>query len=89
MDYPDEGASFVADVLLDTLSYAAHIAPQVSDDIYSIDGAMKVGYNWKKGPFEMMDSIGVSSMVERLEATGRTVPDMLSKAANVGSFYSI
>ena len=49
MDYPDEGAAFVSDVLLDTLSYAAHIAPQVSDDIYSIDGAMKVGYNWKKG----------------------------------------
>ena len=89
MDYPDEGAAFVTDVLLDTLSYAAHIAPQVSDDIYSIDGAMKVGYNWKKGPFEMMDSIGVSSMVERLEATGRNVPDMLVKAVESGSFYAI
>ena len=89
MDYPDEGAAFVTDVLLDTLSYAAHIAPQVSDDIYSIDGAMKVGYNWKKGPFEMMDSIGVSSMVERLEATGRNVPDMLVKAVENGSFYAI
>ena len=61
----------------------------MSDDIYSIDGAMKVGYNWKKGPFEMMDSIGVSSMAERLEATGRNVPEMLVKAVERGSFYAI
>ena len=89
MDYPDEGAAFVTDVLLDTLSYAAHIAPQVCDDIYSIDGAMKVGYNWKKGPFEMMDSIGVSDMVRRLKEAGREVPDLLTKAAEKGSFYSV
>ena len=89
MDYPDEGAAFVTDVLLDTLSYAAHIAPQVCDDIYSIDGAMKVGYNWKKGPFEMMDSIGVSDMVRRLKEAGREVPNLLAKAAEKGSFYSV
>ena len=88
MDYPDEGAAFVTDVLLDTLSYAAHIAPQVCDEIYSIDGAMKVGYNWKKGPFEMMDSIGISDMVRRLKEAGREVPDLLAKAAEKGSFYS-
>ena len=89
MDYPDEGAAFVTDVLLDTLSYAAHIAPQVCDDIYSIDGAMKVGYNWKKGPFEMMDSIGISDMVTRLKEAGKEVPDLLAKAAEKGSFYSV
>ena len=89
MDYPDEGAAFVTDVLLDTLSYAAHIAPQVCDDIYSIDGAMKVGYNWKKGPFEMMDSIGISDIVTRLKEAGREVPDLLAKAAEKGSFYSV
>tara|TARA_Y100000739_G_scaffold138341_1_gene119186 strand:+ start:4055 stop:6391 length:2337 start_codon:yes stop_codon:yes gene_type:complete len=89
MDYPDEGAAFVTDVLLDTLSYAAHIAPQVCDEIYSIDGAMKVGYNWKKGPFEMMDSIGISDMVRRLKEAGREVPDLLAKAAEKGSFYSV
>tara|TARA_B100000214_G_scaffold112604_1_gene79567 strand:+ start:36063 stop:38420 length:2358 start_codon:yes stop_codon:yes gene_type:complete len=89
MDCDDQGARFVSDVLLDSLSYAAHIVPEVSEDIYSIDGAMKVGYNWKRGPFEMMDSIGVSSMVERLLATGREVPQFLSLAAEKGSFYGI
>lgn len=89
MDCDDDGARLVTDVLLDSLSYAAYIVPDVSDDIYSIDGAMKVGYNWKRGPFEMMDSIGPSSMVERLQASGREVPSFLSLAAEKGSFYSI
>ena len=43
IDHPDRGAKFVAEVLLDTLSYAAHLVPDVSDDIYSIDTAMKIG----------------------------------------------
>ena len=89
MDCDDDGARFVTDVLLDALAYAAFIVPDVSDDIYSIDRAMKVGYNWKKGPFEMMDSIGVPSMVKRLEETGREVPKFLSQAQQKGSFYSI
>ncbi|MBK11889.1 MAG: 3-hydroxyacyl-CoA dehydrogenase [Euryarchaeota archaeon] len=89
MDCDDDGARFVTDVLLDTLAYAAFIVPDVSDDIYSIDGAMKVGYNWKRGPFEMMDSIGVPSMVRRLQETGREVPKFLSQAQEKGSFYSI
>lgn len=89
MDCDDEGARFVTDVLLDSLSYAAYIVPEVSEDIHSIDGAMKVGYNWKKGPFEMMDSIGVKSMVKRLEESGRDVPSFLSLAAERGSFYGI
>ena len=89
MDCDDDGARFVTDVLLDALAYAAFIVTDVSDDIYSIDGAMKVGYNWKKGPFEMMDSIGVPSMVKRLKETGREVPKFLSQAQQKGSFYSI
>ena len=50
---------------------------------------MKVGYNWKAGPFEMMDSIGVESMVQRLESSGREVPRFLSLAAERGSFYGM
>ncbi len=89
MDYPDEGAAFVSDILLDTLSYAAHLVPDVTDNIYSIDTAMKAGFNWKSGPFQMMDSIGSVSMVERLEESGRSVPGFLRTAADNGGFYSI
>ncbi|DAC67179.1 TPA: 3-hydroxyacyl-CoA dehydrogenase, partial [Candidatus Thalassarchaeaceae archaeon] len=89
MDCNDKGAEFVTDVLLDSLSYAAYIVPEVSDDIYAIDGAMKVGYNWKNGPFEMMDAIGAESMVKRLQDSNRLVPPFLALAAEKGSFYNI
>ncbi len=89
IDYPDEGAAFVSEILLDTLSYAAHLVPDVTGDIYSIDTAMKAGFNWKSGPFQMMDSIGPASMVERLEESGRSVPGFLRTAADNGGFYSI
>ncbi|MDE0953727.1 MAG: 3-hydroxyacyl-CoA dehydrogenase/enoyl-CoA hydratase family protein [Candidatus Poseidoniales archaeon] len=87
MDCDDKGAQLVTDVLLDSLSYAAYIVPEVSEDIYAIDGAMKVGYNWKKGPFEMMDAIGPKSMIKRLQESNREVPPFLSLAAEKGSFY--
>ncbi len=89
MGYPDEGAAFVSDILLDSLAYAAYLVPDVTDDVHSIDSAMKAGFNWKRGPFEMMDSIGAASMVERLEASGRSVPNFLRIAADNGGFYSI
>lgn len=89
MDCNDKGAEFVTDVLLDSLSYAAYMVPEVSDDIYAIDGAMKVGYNWKNGPFEMMDAIGAKSMVKRLQDSNRLVPPFLALAAEKGSFYNI
>ncbi len=89
MGYPDEGAAFVSDILLDSLAYAAYLVPDVTDDVHSIDSAMKAGFNWKRGPFEMMDSIGAASMVERLEASGRSVPNFLRTAADNGGFYSI
>ena len=89
MDCDDKGAEFVTDVLLDSLSYAAYIVPEVSEDIYAIDGAMKVGYNWKKGPFEMMDSIGPKSMVNRLNDSNKSVPPFLALAAEKGMFYGI
>ena len=89
MDCDDKGAEFVTDVLLDSLSYAAYIVPEVSEDIYAIDGAMKVGYNWKKGPFEMMDAIGPKSMVNRLKDSNKSVPPFLALAAEKGMFYGI
>ena len=89
MNCDDKGAEFVTDVLLDSLSYAAYIVPEVSDDIFAIDGAMKVGYNWKKGPFEMMDEIGPKYIVERLEESNKSIPPFLSLASEKGTFYGI
>lgn len=89
MTHPDEGAVFVKEILLDTFAYAASLVPDVSEDIGAIDGAMKVGYNWKKGPFEMMDSIGLDWLVEQMETVGIEIPGYLTLAAEKGSFYGL
>ena len=89
MIHPDEGAAFVKEILLDTFAYASSLVPTVSEDIGAIDGAMKVGYNWKKGPFEMMDSIGLEWLVEQMTLAEIEIPPFLALAAKNGSFYGI
>ena len=89
MTHPDKGAAFVKEILLDTFAYAASLVPTVSEDIHAIDDAMKVGYNWKKGPFEMMDSVGIDWLVTEMEAANIVIPAFLSLAAEHGSFYGI
>ena len=74
------------EVLSNTLCYAADLVPDVNDSLVAIDDAMKLGYNWLQGPFEMIDSIGIDKFVARLEKEGRRVPEIL-KVAKGKSFY--
>ncbi len=75
-------------VLSRTLSYAAALIPEVGDSPVGIDDAMKLGYNWIKGPFELIDEIGVDYFVERLHKDGLTVPAFLAEAQG-SSFYRV
>jgi 3-hydroxyacyl-CoA dehydrogenase len=75
-------------VMARTLSYAALLVPEVADDIASVDEAMRLGYAWKHGPFELIDRIGTAEFVARLEADGMAVPELLRKAAG-RPFYRI
>jgi len=75
-------------VLSRTLSYAASLIPEVGDDPVGIDDAMKLGYNWIQGPFEMLDKIGVDAFIERLEAEQLPVPGFLAEARG-SSFYRV
>ncbi len=75
-------------VLSKTLSYAASLIPEVGDNPVGIDDAMKLGYNWIKGPFELIDDIGVDYFVERLQKDGQAVPAFLAEAKG-SSFYRI
>jgi len=69
------------------LSYAASLVPEVGDTATAIDDAMKMGYNWIKGPFELIDEIGVDYLTARLEADKKYVPEFLRSAAG-SSFYN-
>ena len=68
-------------VMAHTLSYAATLIPEAAADVVSIDEAMRLGYNWKHGPFELIDQIGVAWLIERLEAEHMPVPALLRDAA--------
>ncbi len=70
----DKGARFAWSNLRDTLIYAYNRIPEIADDIVNIDNAMKWGFNWELGPFEMLDAIGVPYFVERAERDGVPVP---------------
>ncbi len=65
-------------VLSNTLAYSASLIPEIADDIVAIDTAMRLGYNWKYGPFELLDRIGVDWFVDRLIAENRNVPPLLA-----------
>ncbi len=75
-------------VLGPTLSYAASIVPEATKTVVGVDDAMKLGYNWKAGPFEMIDAIGAAHLVERLQAASLPVPDIL-KQIGEKTFYRI
>ncbi|HJS32760.1 MAG TPA: 3-hydroxyacyl-CoA dehydrogenase NAD-binding domain-containing protein, partial [Alphaproteobacteria bacterium] len=80
LDHPDKGGRYAWWVLSRTLSYAARLAPQIADDVVAIDDAMRLGYNWKHGPFELIDQLGADWFVRRLRDSGLTVPPLLELA---------
>jgi 3-hydroxyacyl-CoA dehydrogenase len=67
-------------VLSDTLYYAASLVPAIADGIAAVDEAMRKGYNWKHGPFEMIDELGVDWFIGKLEEEDRAVPHLLQAA---------
>ena len=77
------------DVFGGTLRYAADLVPEIADDIVNIDNAIRWGFNWAKGPFELLDAIGCDRVIDKIEAEGAELPAMLAvlKNANSPSFY--
>ena len=75
-------------VLGQTLSYAASLVPEAADDIAAIDEAMRLGYNWRWGPFELIDRLGAGWLADKLTAEGLPVPALLLAAKNRG-FYRL
>lgn len=85
----DAKGEFAADLMGGTLLYAADLVPEIADDIVNVDRAMRWGFNWVKGPFELLDSIGADRMIAKIEAGGGKLPKMLDvlRNADAKSFY--
>ena len=87
----DDIGRFSWGLLSHTLCYAANRIPEISDNIYGVDAAMRWGFNWELGPFELWDALGVRKVVERLEKEKREVPQLVNDLLNSGndSFYTL
>lgn len=79
---------YAASVMARTLAYAARLVPAAADDVVAIDDAMRLGYNWKWGPFELIDRIGAPTLITALEGMGEPVPEFLTLARDK-TFYRV
>lgn len=87
---PDRAGSFLWKNLSATLRYAGALVPEISDDLVSIDRALRWGFGWEMGPFEIWDALGVERVCARMETDGHEVPPLAQavRARPKGAFYS-
>nr|WP_295869961.1 3-hydroxyacyl-CoA dehydrogenase/enoyl-CoA hydratase family protein [uncultured Chitinophaga sp.] len=85
----DKAGQFYQQFHARLFAYVSHRIPEIADDIYKVDDAMKAGFGWEIGPFESWDLLGVEASVKLIEEKGLTVAqwvkDMLGKG--IKSFY--
>ncbi len=85
---PGKVGRYAFDVLGQTIAYAASLVPEAAASIADIDEAMRLGYAWTFGPFELADRLGPDWLAERLAAQGVAVPALLANAAG-RTFYRV
>jgi 3-hydroxyacyl-CoA dehydrogenase len=86
----DKAGAFLWAVLSDLWTYSANRVPEISDSIVEIDRAMKLGFNWELGPFELWDAAGVEPTVACMKKEGKPVAENVGNllASGQKSWYS-
>ncbi|MBZ5702785.1 MAG: enoyl-CoA hydratase/isomerase family protein, partial [Acidobacteriia bacterium] len=86
----DKAQKFIWGGLSEMCLYAARRVPEISDRLADVDRAMRWGFGWELGPFELMDAIGVRAFAAQLEKEGRSLPPLIEKllASGRDSFYT-
>jgi len=80
----DKAGAFLWSALSDLWTYSANRVPEISDSIVEIDRAMRLGFNWELGPFELWNAIGVEPTVERMKKEGKPVAANVEKLLAAG-----
>ncbi len=87
----DKAGEFYRKSFAALFAYVSNRIPEITDDLYKIDDAMKAGFGWEHGPFQIWDAIGVEKGIEMMKAEGLEpnawVNEMLASGST--SFYSI
>jgi 3-hydroxyacyl-CoA dehydrogenase len=86
----DKATAFLWAALTDLWTYSANRIPEISDSIVEIDRAMRLGFNWELGPFELWDAAGVEPTVTRMKKEGKPLAANVEKllAAGQKSWYT-
>ena len=85
----DKAQQFIWGGLSELCLYAARRMPEISDSVVDVDRAMRWGFGWELGPFEMMDSIGVKAFAAQVQKEGRSIAPVIEKVLASGrkGFY--
>ncbi len=85
----DTAGEFTWAITKKVLLYCAEKIPEIADDIVAIDQAMKWGFNWELGPFELWDALGVGESVAKMKQEGERIPSWIEDMLQTGqaSFY--
>src|SRR6202023_1510495 len=85
----DKAQQFLWGALSEMCLYAARRVPEISDNVVDIDRAMRWGFGWELGPFEVMDAIGVKAFADHVHKEGRALPAAIEKllASGRSGFY--
>ena len=85
----DKAQQFLWGALSEMCLYAARRVPEISDNVVDVDRAMRWGFAWELGPFEIMDAIGVKAFAGQVQKEGRTPPGVIEKVLASGrrGFY--
>ena len=79
VSFDDRGGHFASSLLAQSLSYAAALVPAIADRISAVDAAMRLGYGWTFGPFELIDQLGAEAFAALLTKHGIAVPPLVAQ----------
>lgn len=87
----DKAGEFYRKSFAGLFAYVSNRVPEITDDLYKIDDAMKAGFGWEHGPFQIWDAIGVEKGIELIKENGENVADWVNEMLASGntSFYTI
>ncbi|WP_136481924.1 3-hydroxyacyl-CoA dehydrogenase/enoyl-CoA hydratase family protein [Cognatitamlana onchidii] len=87
----DKAGEFYRKTFAALFAYVSHRIPEISDDLYKIDDAMKSGFGWEHGPFQIWDAIGLSKGLDLIKAENLTLASWVSEMVTAGneSFYTV
>ncbi len=84
----DKAGEFYRKSFAALFSYVSFRIPEITDELYKIDDAMKAGFGWEHGPFQIWDAVGIKKGIEFIEAEGLKVADWVTNMAS-DSFYTV